>query len=242
VIATAILDRLLHHSHVINIRGESYRLREKKASWAHPPGVGQKYAGVDIARHRVPVGRVSYPASARQRQREPCSPRGALPQHYRGPPRRRFEIVAVWRFDRFARSTLHLLQALQFFRGLQIAFVSLTEGIDTTTPVGEMVFTFLAAVAQFERVLIRERVVAGQARARSQGVRFGRRPRLVDLGELRRRRASGQGWRRIARAMKAPASTLRRKWRECQKSPWELRHPAARGAGVSEGAEGGAGG
>lgn len=152
--------------------------------------------------------------------------------------RRRFEAVVVWRFDRFARSTLHLLQALQFFRGLRISFVSLTEGIDTTTPVGEMVFTFLGAVAQFERELIRERVRAGQARARERGVKFGRKLRLVDLEDLRRRRAQGQGWRRIARAMKAPASTLRRKWGECQKSPTALRHGEPRLAGVSEGAEG----
>jgi len=145
---------------------------------------------------------------------------------------RRFEAVVVWRFDRFARSTVHLLQALQFFRRLEISFVSLTEGIDTTTPVGEMVFTFLAAVAQFERTLIRERVVAGQGRARALGVRFGRRPRLVDLEELHRRREAGQGWRRIARAMKVPTSTLRRKWRECQKSPSDLRHPPCEWRGI----------
>jgi len=150
---------------------------------------------------------------------------------------RRFDAVVVWRFDRFARSTLHLLQALQLFRGLKIAFVSLSEGIDTTTPVGEMVFTFLAGIAQFERALIRQRVIAGQARARALGVRFGRRPRLVDLEELRRREA-GQGWRRIARAMKAPTSTLRRKWKECQKSPQDLRHPEMGVAGVSREDEG----
>ncbi len=152
--------------------------------------------------------------------------------------RGRFEAVVVWRFDRFARSTVHLLQALQFFRGLKISFVSLTEGIDTTTPVGEMVFTFLAAIAQFERVLIGERVRTGQAHAKARGVKFGRKPRLVDLDDLRRRREAGQGWRRIARAMKTPASTLRRKFGECQKSPSGLRHPAARVAGVSELAEG----
>ena len=127
--------------------------------------------------------------------------------------RRRFEAVVVWRFDRFARSTLHLLQALQFFRGLKIGFVSLTEGIDTTTPVGEMVFTFVAAVAQFERELIRERVKAGLERARERGTRSGRpigRPtRHVDTDEVIRRRAQGQTWRQVARALKVPARTLR---------------------------------
>ncbi len=91
-------------------------------------------------------------------------------------------------------------------------------------------------MAQQERQRIGERFRAGQARA--QGVRFGRRPRLVDMEELRRRREAGQGWRRIARAMKAPTSTLRRKWKECQKSPAALRHREARLAGVSDGPEG----
>ncbi len=152
--------------------------------------------------------------------------------------RRHFESVVVWRFDRFARSTMHLLQALQFFRGLKINFVSLTEGIDTTTPVGEMVFTFLAAIAQFERGLISERVRTGQAHAKTRGVKFGRKPRLVDVSELCRRRLAGQGWRRIARAMKAPASTLRRKFGECQKSPSDLMHREPCLAGTSDGAEG----
>ncbi len=154
--------------------------------------------------------------------------------------RGRFEAVVVWRFDRFARSTVHLLQALQFFRGLKINFVSLTEGIDTTTPVGEMVFTFLAAVAQFERGLISERVRTGQAHARARGVKFGRKPRLVDLSELCRRREAGQGWRRIARAMRTPTSTLRRRFEQCQKSPRELRHPSSTLAGVSGAAQGSA--
>ena len=69
-------------------------------------------------------------------------------------------------------------------------------------------------------------------------MRFGRKPRVVDLEELRRRRAAGQGWRRIARAMKAPTSTLRRYWKQCQKSPCELLQPLARPTRDSEGAEG----
>ncbi len=93
-------------------------------------------------------------------------------------------------------------------------------------------------VAQQERQRIGERVRAGQARARARGVRFGRKPRLVDLEELRRRRTQGQGWRRIARAMKAPTSTLRRRWKECQKSPGALRQGIEQLAGDFEGSEG----
>src|ERR1700723_2295896 len=69
-------------------------------------------------------------------------------------PRRRFDVVAVWKFDRFARSVSHLLRALDTFRVLGIEFVSLSESLDTATPAGRMVFTVLGAVAELERSLI----------------------------------------------------------------------------------------
>ena len=75
--------------------------------------------------------------------------------------RRRFDVVAVWKFDRFARSVSHLLRALETFRALGIEFVSLSENIDTGTPTGKMVFTVLASVSELERSLIGERVRAG---------------------------------------------------------------------------------
>jgi DNA invertase Pin-like site-specific DNA recombinase len=65
-----------------------------------------------------------------------------------------FEAVIVWKFDRFARSTRHLVQALEEFQSLGVHFVSLTEAIDTSTPMGRMVFTVLGAVAELERSLI----------------------------------------------------------------------------------------
>jgi DNA invertase Pin-like site-specific DNA recombinase len=65
--------------------------------------------------------------------------------------RRRFDVVAVWKFDRFARSVSHLLRALDTFRVLGIEFVSLSESLDTATPAGRMVFTVLGAVAELER-------------------------------------------------------------------------------------------
>lgn len=75
--------------------------------------------------------------------------------------RRRFEVVAVWKFDRFARSVSHLLRALELFRALGIEFVSLSENIDTGTPTRKMIFTVLASVSELERSLIGERVRAG---------------------------------------------------------------------------------
>ena len=81
--------------------------------------------------------------------------------------RRRFDVVAVWKFDRFARSVSHLLRALETFRTLGIEFVSLSESIDTSTPTGKMVFTVLASVAELERSLIGERVRAGSPKRES---------------------------------------------------------------------------
>ena len=83
--------------------------------------------------------------------------------------------------------------------------------LDTGGPVGELLSAVFAWVVQQERQRIGERVRAGQARARARGAHIGRRPRLVDVEEVRRRRAAGQGWRRIARALKVPMTTLRRK-------------------------------
>lgn len=101
--------------------------------------------------------------------------------------------VVVWKFDRFARSLKQLLNALELFRTLGIAFVSCTEAIDTSLPHGEMLFQIIGAIAQWERSLIVERVRAGLQHARSQGKRLGRPPLRVlkpkDVAELRKERA-----------------------------------------------------
>jgi DNA invertase Pin-like site-specific DNA recombinase len=76
-----------------------------------------------------------------------------------------FQAVMVWKFDRFARSTAHLLAALNTFTDNGIAFISLTESVDTSTAMGKMIFTILGAVAEMERALIIERVNAGLRRA-----------------------------------------------------------------------------
>ncbi len=115
--------------------------------------------------------------------------------------RRRFDAVAVWKFDRFARSVSHLLRALETFNALGIAFVSLSEQIDTTTPTSKMVFTVLGAVAELERSLIAERVRAGLRNARAKGKRLGR-PRInVDASRVARLRAQGRTIREIADAL-----------------------------------------
>ena len=112
--------------------------------------------------------------------------------------RRRFDVVLVARFDRFARSTKHLVLALEEFNALGIDFVSLNESIDTSTPMGKMIFTIIGAVAELERSLIRERVMMGLDRARRQGKRLGRPRVLVDREKVASLRAEGLSLRQIA--------------------------------------------
>ncbi len=124
--------------------------------------------------------------------------------------RRRFDAVVVWKFDRFARSVSHLLRALENFQALGIEFVSLTEGIDTSTPMGKMVFTVLGAVAELERSLIVERVKAGLRNARAKGKRLGRPRKVVDAARIARLRASGLSWDAVAEKLGVGVATLYR--------------------------------
>src|SRR5665213_2947887 len=91
--------------------------------------------------------------------------------------KRQFDAVVCWRFDRFARSTKHLLAALEEFRSLGIQLISYQENIDTSSALGQALFTIVSAVTQLERDLIHERESAGIRNARANGKRFGR-PRV----------------------------------------------------------------
>ena len=122
--------------------------------------------------------------------------------------RRRFDAVVVWKFDRFARSTSHLLRALETFRDLGVEFVSLTETVDTTTAAGKMVFVVLAAVAELERSLIVERAKAGLRNARAKGKRLGR-PRIsISPTKFRELRAEGLTLRDIAKCCHVSKTTV----------------------------------
>src|SRR3954471_5267755 len=94
--------------------------------------------------------------------------------------KRGFDVLLVWRYDRFARSMRELVNALAEFEGLGIDFVSYNEGADTTTPQGKLLFGIMASLAEFERSLIAERVKAGMQRAEAQGTHTGR-PALPSL-------------------------------------------------------------
>jgi len=120
----------------------------------------------------------------------------------------------VYRFDRFARSVKQLVLALEEFRSLGIDFVSHQEALDTSTPMGKAMFTIIAAMAELERSVIRERVVAGLEYARQRGTKSGRpvgRPRVVfrrdRVVELRQQ---GRSWKQIAKELGVGATTVRR--------------------------------
>jgi DNA invertase Pin-like site-specific DNA recombinase len=123
--------------------------------------------------------------------------------------KRKLDVVIVWRFDRFARSTRHLLAALEEFRGLGIGFISYQENIDTSTPLGQAIFTIISAIAELERGLICERVSAGIQNARAKGIRLGRPRQYVDLDRLSEMRASGMSLCQIAAALKVGYGTVR---------------------------------
>jgi DNA invertase Pin-like site-specific DNA recombinase len=89
--------------------------------------------------------------------------------------KKKFDMVLVWRIDRLGRSLKHLLQLIEEFKYNKVAFVSLSEGFDTGNPQGELFFHIAGAFAQFERRLIQERINAGLARAKAEGVVLGRR-------------------------------------------------------------------
>lgn len=122
--------------------------------------------------------------------------------------RRKFDVLICWRLDRLGRNLKHLITLLEDLQALGVAFVSLAEGIDATTPAGKLQMHILGAIAEFERARIQERVRAGLARARAQGVRLGRPRRRIDPEKLAT--VAGLPEREAARRLGIPRSTLQR--------------------------------
>jgi DNA invertase Pin-like site-specific DNA recombinase len=139
---------------------------------------------------------------------------------------RQFDTLLVWRYDRFARSVLELHSALEEFRTLGIEFVSLKDGVDTSTLTGKLLFTLLAGIAEFNRNLTRENVSAGLAAAKEKlktgpytRLRDGKvitvtaigRPRVpVDAAKVAELRAQGHSWRQISQELGIGTGTARR--------------------------------
>ena len=124
--------------------------------------------------------------------------------------RRKFDAVLVWKLDRFGRSLKHLVNALAQLESLGVAFISLRDNLDLSTPSGRLMFQIIGAMAEFERALIQERVRAGLRNARSKGKRLGRPPVSLDLSKITALRASGTSWREIAKELGVGAGTVYR--------------------------------
>jgi DNA invertase Pin-like site-specific DNA recombinase len=126
------------------------------------------------------------------------------------------DAVVVYRYDRFARSLRQLVNALDEFRSLGIDFISIHEGVDTSTPNGRLIFGIFASIAEFERELIRDRVRSGLAAAKARGKRVGRPRVAVDVRRIESLRLQGRSWAEITRetgiskgtAQRAQASSL----------------------------------
>ncbi len=131
--------------------------------------------------------------------------------------KRKLDAVIVWRFDRFARSTRHLLAALEEFRSLGVGFISYQENIDTSTPLGQALFVIIAAIAELERGLICERVTAGIRNARAKGKRLGRPRQYVDTDRIVDMRSSGMSLREIAAALKIGYGTIRERLQDSER-------------------------
>jgi DNA invertase Pin-like site-specific DNA recombinase len=127
-----------------------------------------------------------------------------------GAKRRAFDIVLVWKLDRFARSVKHLVTAIAEFEALSVQFVSLRDNLDLTTPSGRLMFHVIGAMAEFERSLIQERVRAGLRNARAKGQRLGRPAVNIPQAKVQRLRAQGLSWSRIAEATGVAKATLLR--------------------------------
>lgn len=126
--------------------------------------------------------------------------------------RRKFDLLLIWKLDRLGRSLLHMIQVIHDLLSRGIEVVSATEPhMDSTTPQGRLLRNIFASVAEYERELIRERVRAGLRRARAEGRHLGRPTRDLDGARAQALYQETKSWRRVARLMHVPLSTLHRR-------------------------------
>jgi DNA invertase Pin-like site-specific DNA recombinase len=141
--------------------------------------------------------------------------------------KRLVDVVLVYRYDRFARSLRHLVNALEEFRSLGIDFISIHEGVDTSTPNGRLVFGIFASIAEFERELIRDRVRSGLAAAKAKGKRVGRPRVAVDVRRIELLRRQGRSWAQITGETGISKGTAQRAVAELPKTPIAGTSPSA---------------
>ena len=123
---------------------------------------------------------------------------------------RRFDVVLVWKLDRFARSLRQLVDTIFLLNGLGIRFMAVTQGIDKdkNNPISQLLMHVLGAVAEFERGLIVERVKAGMTEAKRRGKKLGRSKRVFRRDHARELRDQGLSLRAISRKLGVPVSTI----------------------------------
>ena len=122
----------------------------------------------------------------------------------------RFDAVLVWKIDRFGRSLKHLVNSLADLSAYGIAFISLRDNLDLSTPSGRLMFQIIGAMAEFERALIQERVRAGLRNAKAKGKRIGRPRQIVNSSKILQLRAEGLPWRTISERMNLGLGTVYR--------------------------------
>lgn len=124
--------------------------------------------------------------------------------------KKKFDIVVVFRFDRFARSLKDLIEHLELFRKCGVDFISISEDVNTSTPAGRFMFQMIGAMAEFERNIIIERVKAGMAAAKNKGKRIGRPPVRLNLEKAKELRQSGLSYAQIAKQLGNSTATVYR--------------------------------
>jgi DNA invertase Pin-like site-specific DNA recombinase len=133
--------------------------------------------------------------------------------------RRKFDAVLCWKIDRFGRSLKHLVNALADLDAYGVAFISLRDNLDLSTPSGRLMFQIIGAMAEFERALTQERVRAGLRNAVARGKRLGRPRTVVDAAQVVRLRAAGVSWREVSERLGIGVGTAVRALQQPSKIP-----------------------
>jgi DNA invertase Pin-like site-specific DNA recombinase len=136
--------------------------------------------------------------------------RPALDEMMKLATQRKFEMVMCWSIDRLGRSLQHLVEILNELQAMKIDLFFMQQGMDTTTPSGRMIFSVFGAIGEFERNLIRERVIAGQQRAKASGIHIGRPTKMNDgmRSAIQAMHQNGMSIRQIAKSCKVGIGTI----------------------------------
>jgi len=136
--------------------------------------------------------------------------RPALDEMMKLATQRKFEMVMCWSIDRLGRSLQHLVEILNELQAMKIDLFFMQQGMDTTTPSGRMIFSVFGAIGEFERNLIRERVIAGQQRAKASGVHIGRPTKMNDgmRSAIKAMHENSMSIRQIAKSCKVGIGTV----------------------------------